>query len=113
MDQDLLPVLLALRKVRRLFDGYLLTAWPGVELTRAGRAVDVDLLAHGPYLLCCEVKANAASLERRQLDGLLDLCERVGARPGLAGLKGVFDHEFVTEVQTRGGPVWHRADLLA
>lgn len=113
MDQDLLPVLLALRAVRRRFAGYLFSAWPGVELTRNGRAVDVDLLAHGPYLLCCEVKANAASLERDQLDNLLALCDAVGARPGLAALAGTFEASLANEVRDRDGPVLHRSGLLA
>lgn len=113
MDQDLLPVLLALRAARHLFRGHLFNAWPGLELAAGGEATDVDLLAYGPWLLCCEVKLHAGSLGESQFQKLLRLCDRIGARPGLAALDGSFDEEFLREVQQREGQVFERAQLLA
>jgi len=112
MDQDLLPVLLALRSICRFFDGYAFSAWPGVELTCAERAVDVDLLAHGPWTACFEVKSSAASLATEQLDKLITLSKRLDARPCIAALTGNFAEHHVAEVRQRGGLVLEREELL-
>jgi hypothetical protein len=114
MEQHVLPVLLAVRAARRLFDGYLFSAWPGVELSASGEpGTDVDLLAYDPWLLCCEVKHHAGGLGRSQFRKLLRLCDRVGGRPGLAALEGTFDGRFEREVRGRAGHVFHRAELLS
>lgn len=113
MDQDLLPVLLAMRALRTRFEGSWFSAWPGVEFACDGRRVDVDLLAHGPWVVCLEAKANAASLERSQLDALMGLCDRLGARPGIAALEGTFDTTLAHAVTERQGVVLQRADLLS
>jgi hypothetical protein len=113
MDQDLLPVLLAVRALRRAFTGYLFHAWPGIELTCGRDAVDVDLLAHGAWVACCEVKATASGLKEPQLADLICLCEHVGARPCIAALEGSFPEAVAQEIRRRDGLVFERSDLLA
>ncbi|MBA2517314.1 MAG: hypothetical protein H0V22_08385 [Solirubrobacterales bacterium] len=112
MDQGLLPVLLAVRAIRRTFAGYEVRVWPGIEFERGDKKVDVDVLAYGAWLLCCEVKTHADGLERNQLNELLELCDAIEARPGLAALDGEFSAEDIDAVIRRGGVVLHRAQLL-
>jgi hypothetical protein len=116
MDQDTLPVLLALRAFRRLLGGAgLFFAWPGVAFTRNehGAAVDADLLVSAQgTIFCCEVKTTATSLDDSQLDGVLKLAERLKARPALAALTGEFPETHRAAVFERGGRILERADLL-
>jgi ribosomal protein S27E len=84
MDQDLLPVLLALRTAAQRLSAPHFYAWPGVEFKGSGRAIDIDLLcSDGENVYCFEVKDNAASLKDSQLQRLLDLSAKLGARPAL------------------------------
>lgn len=113
MDQDVLPVLLAHRALRRLFADRLVFAWPGVEFTTARSKVDVDVLLYNQdAVYCCEVKLNAAALHRDQLEKQLALCDALGARPALAALNGHFDEDLQAVVRGRSGLVLTRADLL-
>lgn len=113
MDQDLVPVLLALRVLRHRAAGRLFFAWPGVEFSRGGEAVDVDLLCFNQsFVVCCEVKASAPGLSSEQLGSLLQLTEALGARPGLAALRGSFETSLAEAIQSRGGPVYQRGELL-
>jgi hypothetical protein len=115
VDQDLLPVLLALRALlppdatRDLF-----FAWPGVEFEGNGSVLEVDVLtSDGENVLATEVKGNAAALEREQLDDLLAFCEAVGASPCIAALDGTFAPEFVELVAQAGGRTLDSSDLLS
>jgi hypothetical protein len=116
MDQDVLPVLLALRRLRRTFGtaeqpSY---AWPGVEFDVSGNRTDADLLfyAGGP-VICCECKRNVATLTDAQLDGIFELCERLQARPALAALENEFADAQRQRVLAAQGVVFHAAELLA
>jgi hypothetical protein len=113
MDQDLLPVLLALRSaVRRVSNPYFY-AWPGVEFSDADGATDVDLLcSDGQHVFAFEVKDNAVSLGDDQMRDLLDLSARLGARPSLAGLRNKFPASQRSKVHELGGIVFESADLL-
>jgi hypothetical protein len=71
------------------------------------------VLAHGPYLLFCEVKANASGLGQAQLDAILEVCDLVEARPGIAALDGTFDEALAAQVRRRNGVVLQREQLLA
>jgi predicted transcriptional regulator len=113
MDQDVLPVLLALRALKRLFSDRLVFSWPGVEFTRSGAGVDVDVLLYNQdAVYCCEVKLNAESLHRAQLDKQLALCDALGGRPALAALNGEFATDLQAEVLHRSGLVLTRTQLL-
>jgi Holliday junction resolvase len=75
---------------------------------------EVDLLtSDGQNVIAAEVKTNAAGLDREQLDGLLELCDAVCARPCIAALEGTFEAEVRELVQDLGGRVLHRSDVLA
>ncbi|MEA2496533.1 MAG: hypothetical protein QOJ29_4444, partial [Thermoleophilaceae bacterium] len=113
MDQDVLHVLLALRALRRLCVDQLVFAWPGVEFATSGSNVDVDVLLYNQDVVyCCEVKLNAAGLQRKQLDKQLALCDALGARPALAALNGQFDADLEAKVLDRSGLVLTRTQLL-
>jgi hypothetical protein len=113
MDQDLLPVLLALRTAARTFAAPRFYAWPGVEFSGPGGTIDVDLLcSNGEDVWAFEVKDNAASLKDDQLARLLDLADRLSARPALAGLRNNFTASQHRSVGERNGLVFEAADLL-
>jgi hypothetical protein len=116
MDQDVLPVLLALRALRRTFGSgeQPSYAWPGVEFDISGRKTDVDLLfyAGGP-VICCECKRNAATLTDDQLDGIIGLCERLRCRPALAAAENEFADTQCERVLAADGVVLHATELLA
>lgn len=90
MDQDVLPVLLAYRHVRRsLRSGQNVAGWLGVEFAKDGFAVDVDLLAYnGQHIYCIECKRNASTLTDAQLKRVVEFADAVGAIPGIASLAG-------------------------
>ncbi len=90
MEESLLSVLLALRRAR--LDGGAresFIAWPGLLFTKNGTTVDGDLLvSDGSTVSVFECKMNASRLELDQTRRLLDLCEELRAKPGIAGLRG-------------------------
>jgi hypothetical protein len=115
MDQDLLPVVLALRALRPAPDQpNLFFAWPGVLLAHEGRKpVDVDLLiSDGRAVWCYEIKNNANGLHQRQLGQLTRLAADIGARPGIAALEGSFAPELTAQVTNSAGRVLERNELL-
>jgi hypothetical protein len=113
MDQDILPVLLTVRAVHRLFQDRLVFTWPGVEFATTTGDVDVDVLLYNQQdVYCCEVKANAGGLDRSQFDRIIELCDQLEARPAIAALSGEFEPELAAEVRGRSGLVLHRGDLL-
>lgn len=113
MDQDVLPVLLALRALRRLFADRLVFAWPGVEFTTDALKADVDVLLYNQdAVYCCEVKLNASGLHPDQVEKQLALCDLLGARPALAALHGQFHADLQAQVLGRSGLVLRGADLL-
>lgn len=116
MDQDTLPVLLALRAFRRLLGASgLFFAWPGIAFTLSGHpdSVDADLVVSTQgAVFCCEVKTTATSLDDGQLEGVLELAERLKARPALAALTGQFLKTHRAAVIERGGRILERVDLL-
>lgn len=112
MDQDLLPVLLALRAMDKRLSAVHFFAWPGVQFTGDQGAVDVDLLcSDGNDVHCFEVKDNASSLEEGQLNRLFELADRLEARPGVAGLRNSFAAPLRSQVQARGGLVLEAGEL--
>jgi hypothetical protein len=112
MDQDLLPVLLALNSTQT--DQPLLrAAWPGVNVAGPNGQAEYDLIASdGENVWVAECKARAGVLPQAQLDGLLDFCRRHSALPVLAALDGAFAAEQRDAVLERGGRVLERAQLL-
>lgn len=114
MDQDLLPVLLTIRTLAETgLSNDVRAAWPGLELTRAGDKLEVDLLlSDGDRVWICECKANAAGLQDQQLDGLLALAEELSARPALAALSGRFADEQRRRVEVAKGRVLDGGELV-
>jgi DNA-directed RNA polymerase subunit RPC12/RpoP len=111
MDQNLLPVLLALRSARAQLAAPHFFAWPGVLFEP--EQTDVDLLcSNGESVFCFEVKDNAASLSDDQLADLIALSERLGAQPSIAGLRGSFSDKQRQEVVDHGGMVLDSDQLL-
>ena len=115
MDQDILPVLLALRALRRMLGTPdLFFSWPGVEFEDGDHQRESDLVVStGERVYVSEIKTTADNLDQAQLDGLLALAERTEAQPVIAGLRGTFATSMIETVKARGGHVFHRADLLA
>lgn len=117
MDQDVLPVLLALRAfVPSAHDARPFSAWPGLEFTahEQRNGTDVDLLvSYGDTVFCCEVKTSASGLGSRQLDGLLQVCDRLNARPAVAALHGTFSAHTVKAITSRRGRILDADVLLA
>jgi hypothetical protein len=114
MEQDLLSVILALRKARLdTADGKPFFAWPGLLFRRDGVETDADLLvSDGAQVSIFECKAQAASLAEPQATRLLELCEALGARPALAGLNGRFGEAVREGVGEAGGLIYERAELI-
>jgi hypothetical protein len=115
MDQDTLPVLLAMRAFRNLFgQPELFFAWPGIQFTDAHDSVDADLLVStGQTVYCCEVKLNAGGLSTDQLDRLLRLARKLQARPAIAALDGEFTPQQFQAITDREGMALTRTQLLA
>jgi len=115
MEQDLLSVILALR--RALLDSpsaESFYAWPGLLFEREGTEVDGDLLvSDGSSARIFECKMTASWLNLEQTRRLVDLCEALGARPGVAGLRGEFDRAVRELVLDSDGVVYEGAELIA
>lgn len=114
MDQDVLPVLLAVRQLRRLFNTpHGLTSWHGVEFTSGREAVDIDVLAYnGDQLFVCECKDNGGGLHDRQLRRVLEFANKCDARPVLACLRGTFARKQQDLIAGRNGIILHPTDLI-
>jgi hypothetical protein len=115
MDQDVLPVLLALRTMRRRLESpHGVTTWHGVVLDSGVERVDVDLLAYnGDSLVCCECKDNGSTLTDRQVKRLVAVASACEARPALACLRGSFKTEQTQMVEQHLGFVLQPHDLLS
>jgi hypothetical protein len=115
MDQDILPVLLAYRRVRhRLQSANGVITWQGVVLDSGTQKVDIDLLAYnGDQLIFCECKDKGSTLSDAQLEKLLDVTDSCGARPALACLQGDFTDEQKHRVEQQRGFTLTGVDLLA
>lgn len=112
MDQDLLPVLLALNALRT-GEPPLRAAWPGIEITGPGGTSEYDLIvSDGENVWVTECKSRASGLPRAQLDGLLAFCRRQRARPVLAALDGQFPADQREPVLKLHGKVLERRQLL-
>jgi hypothetical protein len=84
-----------------------------VDFSSLVERTDVDLLcSNGESVYCFEVKDNAASLCHDQFGDLIAICERLGARPSIAGLRGCFSDKQRQEVVDRGGMVFESDQLL-
>ncbi len=115
MEQDLLSVILALRKVRLdVGETHSFVAWPGLLFRGSTKETDADLLiSNGEQVTIFECKARAHSLDLPQTEKLLRLCAAVEARPAIAGLEGEFVESVAAAVIEAGGLIYHREDLLA
>src|SRR5205814_971532 len=90
MGQGVLPVLLALRALRHRHLMHLY-AWPGVLFQCGRKEIDVDLLASSNEdVWAVECKVDARQLDDEQLKDLLDLSERLHAKPAAAAVAGNF-----------------------
>jgi hypothetical protein len=91
MEQDVLPVLLALRALRPPVQAPPLpAAWPCL-LFHGPRGGEVGLLVSDGSSVCiCECKLSAAGLTDGQLGRLLDMAASLSARPAVAALTGSF-----------------------
>jgi hypothetical protein len=115
MEEDLLPVVLALRRAH--LDGgsrESFVAWPGLLFSNSEGTVDGDLLvSDGSTASVFECKMNASRLELDQTKRLIDLCKDLRAKPGISGLHGEFDDELRELVLGAGGVVYQTDELLA
>ena len=115
MEQDLLSVILALRKARLdVGEDHSFVAWPGLLFGRGDEETDADLLvSNGEQVTLFECKADAPGLDLAQTKKLLGLCDAVEARPALAALRGKFAEPVAAAVIKAGGLIYRREDLLA
>jgi hypothetical protein len=115
MDQDLLPVLLALRCFHRLRPTVQIEqAWPGLLLTRGEHEREVDLLASaGQRVSIFECKATAASLRPDEAQELVETATSLRAVPTVAALRGEFDDRVRAIVAAADGICLERRHLLA
>jgi hypothetical protein len=116
VEQDLLPVILALRRARIATpEGESFFAWPGLLFKDdAGKTTDGDLVvSNGQRVWIYECKSRAEGLGEEQTQRLLALCTKVGAHPRLAALRGCFAENVARAVTEAGGDVLGRTDLLA
>ncbi len=114
MEEDLLSVILALRRAR-LDTGAreAFIAWPGLLFSSAGTNVDGDLLiSDGSTAGVFECKMNAARLEIDQTRRLVELCEDLHAKPGIAALHGEFDSGVRDLILESGGVVYQAKELF-
>jgi Archaeal holliday junction resolvase (hjc) len=117
IDQDVLPVLLAYRRLRLVYRSGQrdVTCWLGVEFSNRGssRPIDVDLLGfNGQQLYCFECKANAASLKDAQLEKLLAFSKSVEGKPCLAALAGQFSARQRQLIEANSGVIFGPTELL-
>ncbi|MDQ2761088.1 MAG: hypothetical protein M3Y17_11850 [Actinomycetota bacterium] len=117
MDQDVLPMLLALRALRPPPEqGQPFYAWPGVEVAAGDddtSPVEIDLvISVGQVVWCFETKQTAGSLKAPQLHRQMKLAAALGARPGIAAVDGTFPSRLAEEVKEAGGRVLTGEDLL-
>lgn len=115
MDQDVLPVLLAVRTIRkRMQSGHGVSTWHGVVFDSGSTCIDVDVLAYnGDHIVFCECKDNGSTLTDAQFDGLCDLAADLSARPALACLRGSFSDEQRDVVTSHGGFVLGPSELFS
>lgn len=114
MDQDVLPVMLALRALRPPPQAPpVRAAWPGLIFHGSRGEDEVDLLvSDGSSVHMCECKLSAAGLTDGQLGQLLDMATSLGARPAVAALTGSFAAAQAERVRDAGGRVLERRELL-
>ena len=119
MDQDVLPVLLTLRRLHQgeqapVADSF----WPGLEVTSIKdpeRKQDCDILmARDGNITLCECKLTAGGLTMSQAQATLTLAESLGARTVFAGLEGDFSAE-ICDLAVRAPTLqlFRRADLVS
>lgn len=116
MDQDVLPVLLALRVFYKAWVDRSLpfTAWPGLLFKAGSEEADVDLLAsYGRNVYCVEVKRTAESLAPDQLSKLLRIAKQLDSRPAVAALQGGFSGTVESQVTQAGGRLLARDQLMS
>ena len=113
MDQDLLPVLLALRASMPGDPSTIKAAWLGLEFSSEGTIREHDLLfSDGKDVWIAECKATA-SITEKQLALLLRFCATHQARPILAALSGSFSDQHRAAVHEHRGMVLERTQLLS
>ena len=114
MDQDVLPVLLALREMRRRFASSMgVSTWHGVLIADSSESVDIDLIVfNGETLVFCECKDNGSTLTDQQLTKFLSMSDKMDARPYLACIRESFRPDHVMRAQGKGGFVLSPSDLL-
>jgi hypothetical protein len=114
MEEDLLSVILALRKARLDIAGTKpFFAWPGL-LFKVKSQIDADLLvSDGTQVSIFECKARAGGLTWKQTKKLLGLCQALNARPGIAALSDSFDPKVAAAIRAANGLVYEEADLFS
>jgi hypothetical protein len=114
VDQDLLPVLLALRFARRLGRAApVVQAWPGLELTNNRRTRETDLLVStGVKVTIFECKAQASSMHDKDAKDLVHLAHDLEAIPTTAALDGEFRPSVRKIVEAGGGNCLEHRHLL-
>lgn len=115
MERHVLPVVLTLRALRdpaRMWRPNHI--WPGMLFRRPGEGeIDIDLLASdGTNVFATECKLDARGLQMPQLEKLLAFAERVRAIPMVAALNGDFAPQVREAVESLGGLVLVRGDLI-
>jgi hypothetical protein len=112
MDQDLLPVLLALRTLIKKF-GPPRAVWPGLEFRNGEKSSEQDLLvSSGEDVWVAECKLRGEGLADGQLQGLLRFADAHDATPVIAALHGNFSGPQTASVQEKEGLVLQGNDLL-
>jgi len=114
MDQDLLPVLLALRALFPRAASPLVAAyWPGIELRGEGFVREVDLLLAiegGITIVECKRRAEATTVEDATRSA--EVAERLAAQAVLAALDGEFSEAVATYASDHDVRLLTHADLL-
>ncbi len=98
MDNDLLPVLAAVRRFTpRDRSALQMAYWPGLDVTVPGApTVDFDVFfGFGPERLVAECKRTADSLKLDQATRIVEMARRIGAQVYFCALKGSFSDELL------------------
>lgn len=115
MDQDLLPVLLTLRKLwSENALGQYEAFWPGLNVQGdAFGTSEIDILVgQGTTVLAYECKKHGGSLDVSQARKLIDIADRLDAQVGFAALEGDYSNEVASLANEHGARLLNRGDLL-
>jgi hypothetical protein len=113
MDQDLLPVLLSLRKLAPPSETLSVCYWPGIEIRGDNLSRECDLLVAASGLVTTlEAKRRAEALKIADAEATVALAQRLGARCVFAALEGEYATDVVEYAESNGAQLLRAGDLL-